>query len=95
LTVRESWPFLDLSTIERLVNVGRIFRQLAAILWASTSLGFETFEFLWWAVEAMRIYHEELSNAIRMAQWEQREPPKALFCFSIFHRDSRNPHPSS
>ncbi len=66
--VRDSWPFLDIPTIERLVNIGRIFRRLAAVSWASTSLGFETNEFLWWAVESMKIYHEELSDAIRMAQ---------------------------
>ncbi len=70
LTVRESWPLLDLPAIEQLANVGRIFRQLAAISWASASLGFETFEFLWWAVESMRIYHEELSDAIRTARWK-------------------------
>ncbi len=68
--VRESWPFLDIPAIERLVNIGRIFRRLAAISWASMSLGFETFEFLWSTVESMKIYHAELSDAIRMAQWE-------------------------
>lgn len=69
-TVRESWQSLDLPTIERLVNVGRLFCQIAAISWATASLGFDRLDSVWWAVESMEIYHQELSDAIRIAQWD-------------------------
>jgi thiamine kinase-like enzyme len=66
--VRECWPGLDMSALQRLVRVGIVFRQLAAINWQSTSLGSE------WAKEAvklMRLYQAELSEILQDAQWEQ------------------------
>src|SRR3990172_6727851 len=42
--VRECWPSLDTQAIQRLATVGRLFRRLAAIHWASVSLAYEYVE---------------------------------------------------
>ena len=65
--VRERWPSLDLPAVERLANVGRIFRWLAAIDWASRNLRFDTDELLRWPLANMRIYQTELSEAMQDA----------------------------
>jgi Phosphotransferase enzyme family len=67
--VREHWPDVDLQAIERLAHVGRIFRRLAAISWASLSLAYEWVE---QPVKSMRVYQAELTEAMRMAAWASR-----------------------
>jgi len=66
--VRECWPSLDFQAIQRLANVGRIFRRLAYISWESTSLAYEWLEK---PMKAMRTYQAELADAIQTAPWAQ------------------------
>ena len=65
--VKQFWPHLDLQEILLLANIGRIFRLLAAIGWASWSLEQE------WANKSMKtlkLYHSWMSAAIQAAEWE-------------------------
>jgi len=65
--VREYWPSLDMQAVQRLANVGRIFRQLAAISWESRSLAYEWLEK---PIASMRVYQAEMANAIQVAYGE-------------------------
>jgi len=64
--VRESWPGLDVRSIQRLVHVGRIFRRLAALDWDSPRLASRWLEK---PMAGMRVYRAELAGAIEAAQW--------------------------
>ena len=64
--VRECWPGLDIQAVRRLTNVGRIFRPLAAIRWASMSLAFEWLEK---PIKSMKVYQAELAEAIQTTAW--------------------------
>jgi hypothetical protein len=66
--VRECWPGVDIQAVKQLVHVGRIFRRLAAINWASVSLPYEWLEK---PITSMRIYHAELAEAIQSTVWIQ------------------------
>jgi aminoglycoside phosphotransferase (APT) family kinase protein len=63
---RTSWPDLDLPALERQAKIGRIFRSLAAIHWASTCLGSPAFER---AMSHIRCFQSELADAIRSVRW--------------------------
>jgi aminoglycoside phosphotransferase (APT) family kinase protein len=65
--VQDHWPSLGLPTIQRLANLGKAFRCLAAINWKAQRLVYEGAE---WVVSEMRIYHTELSDAIQAATWK-------------------------
>jgi hypothetical protein len=64
---RECWPMLDSRAMERLANVGNLFRWLAAISWDSTRLeygaGSKT-------MAGMRVCQAELSKALDALRWE-------------------------
>jgi hypothetical protein len=66
--VREHWPRLDLHTIQRLADVGQIFRWLAAISWESLYLTFPQLE---WPMIRLREYHAGLANAIQAVEWAE------------------------
>jgi len=66
--VRDHWPSLDLLTIQRLVNCGKMFRCLAAINWNARGLAYEQVE---WAMSDMRIYQAALVDALQAAGWER------------------------
>jgi hypothetical protein len=64
--VREAWGHLGLRGVERLAELGRLFRLLAAVRWASLSLARE------WVgnpMGQMRYYLTHLSAALRSAGW--------------------------
>jgi aminoglycoside phosphotransferase (APT) family kinase protein len=65
--VRDHWPSLDLQTIQRLANCGKMFRSLAAIDWRAQDLAYD----VKWAMSDMRIYQVELVDAIQAASWRQ------------------------
>lgn len=62
--VQDHWPNLDLPTIQRLANLGKAFRCLAAINWKAQRLAYEGAK---WVVSEMRIYQTELSDGIQAA----------------------------
>jgi len=64
--VHECWPGLNIQAIQRLVKLGEVFRQLAAISWASLDLAYEWVET---ALHNMRVYQAELSQAIQTIAW--------------------------
>jgi Phosphotransferase enzyme family len=70
--VREYWPSLDMSAIQQLMSAGLVFRRLAAIYWASLSLGFGTHKQLWGSMSQMRIYQAQLSEIMQEPPWAQR-----------------------
>ena len=70
--VRECWPMpgtrLRVSrAMERLANVGNLFRWLAAISWDSTRLEYGG---VGKTIAGMRIYQAELSTALDALRWE-------------------------
>jgi len=64
--VQDHWSSLDLSTIQRLANCGKVFRCLAAVDWKAQSLGYTG---VGWVISEMRIYQAALSEAIQAAPW--------------------------
>ncbi len=65
--VRASWPHLALAELQRLAEVGRLFRFLAAIDWQSTALRFEWVE---GPMSCMRVYARNLAGWLTAAEWE-------------------------
>jgi len=63
---RECWPGVDIQAIGQIVHIGRIFRRLAAINWASMSLAYEWLEK---PIKNMQIYQAELAEAIQAVAW--------------------------
>jgi aminoglycoside phosphotransferase (APT) family kinase protein len=66
--VRECWPTLDLQAIQRLANLGTLFRRLAAMNWESASL---KSDWLDRPMASMRVCHARLSDAIQAMQWTE------------------------
>jgi hypothetical protein len=66
--VREDWPDLGAASLRRQAMLGRVFCLLAAIAWESLSLKYDTPRFLLKPTTSMRIYRDELSNAIQAAE---------------------------
>jgi aminoglycoside phosphotransferase (APT) family kinase protein len=64
--VRAKWPAVDLELLERLGNIGTIFRQLAAIGWVAGALDSE---WIRRAVIYLSIYLSRLSRAVAAAGW--------------------------
>jgi hypothetical protein len=69
VVVRNHWPSLDLQTIQRVANCGSLFRCLAAIHWAATSLAYKGAERA--VADYFKPYQAELSGALEAAPWEQ------------------------
>lgn len=65
--VREDWPGLGASSLRRQAGVGHAFRLLAAISWESLSLKYETRLQVVKAATSMKVYLDQLSNAIEVA----------------------------
>jgi hypothetical protein len=59
---RRSWGDLTLNQIQKLADLGRIFRVLIAIYWKSLALSYEWVE---WPVEKLRLYRSALAEAIQ------------------------------
>jgi aminoglycoside phosphotransferase (APT) family kinase protein len=59
--MQEVWPGLDLSTLRYFVQVGCIFRRLAAIYWSSLEMSLRWVE---GPIRDMDIFHKELSRAM-------------------------------
>jgi thiamine kinase-like enzyme len=59
--MQEVWPGLDISTLPYFVQVGCIFRRLAAIYWSSLEMSFRWVE---GPIRDMDIFHKELSRAM-------------------------------
>ena len=64
--VQECWSRLDIAAIQRLAIVGKIFRWLAAIHWASLGLAYEYIEK---PMARLRSYQAVLAEIIRATQW--------------------------
>ena len=63
--VRESWPTMGFEEVLRMATVGRIFRVIAAIDWASVGLVFEQFDYLIMPVSLMQSYLGRIEDVIR------------------------------
>jgi aminoglycoside phosphotransferase (APT) family kinase protein len=61
-TVREHWPTLNCEDIGRMVNVGAVFRSLAAIYWQALSLKSPHVE---WSVDNLRHLDSRLADSIQ------------------------------
>ena len=64
--VQDSWSYLDLETIQRLANIGLIFRYLAWIAATSQGLACEWAE---WAVLDLKLYESRLAAPCQAAGW--------------------------
>ena len=59
--MQEVWPGLDISTLRYFVQVGCIFRRLAAIYWSSLEMSVRWVD---GPIRDMDIFHKELSHAM-------------------------------
>jgi aminoglycoside phosphotransferase (APT) family kinase protein len=62
--VRQAWPWFSTTMAERLLIVGLIFRRLAAIEWAASSLASARPRVLAAPVASLRVYQQELERAL-------------------------------
>jgi hypothetical protein len=70
--VRDHWPDLDRTDLERAASCGTVFRTLAALDWDSRHLAHE------WAqrfVGSLRLYEAELAHALERLGWPRQEQP--------------------
>jgi hypothetical protein len=58
--VREAWPYLDLTALSVLAELGAVFRSLAAISWESESIGRG-----WWPIKELHGYRVDLAVALK------------------------------
>jgi aminoglycoside phosphotransferase (APT) family kinase protein len=65
--VREGWTNVDFEAIRRLATFGQIFRFLAAISWATTSLHFDSYQMLERPMASLRVLRARLGEAIASA----------------------------
>jgi hypothetical protein len=84
--VRDTWPNLDVNDIQRLANVGQIFRRLAAIRWESLSLVSPRVD---WSIVLLQSYHAGLTDAMRVVGWDNLSGCSAEFL------SGRGPRPAS
>jgi Phosphotransferase enzyme family len=64
--VRDRWPGLDVRALQRLVHVGKVFRNLAAMDWAAQGLPYDgTGE----ALTKLRIYESRQADLLGVAAW--------------------------
>jgi phosphotransferase family enzyme len=61
--MQEIWPGLDIATLPYFVQVGCIFRRLAAMYWSSLEMSFHWVE---GPIRDMDIFHKELSYAMEI-----------------------------
>lgn len=67
--VRDCWPNINFQDLQRLVNIGILFRKsLAAINWRTQSLASEWIEH---PMSHMIVYEARMRNAIRALGWER------------------------
>jgi hypothetical protein len=64
--VRLRWPELDMPALLRLMAVGHVFRQLAALEWVSADLPFPWPEK---PIARLGFYCDRLDTALRDTQW--------------------------
>lgn len=64
--VRELWPDLDIERVQRLANVGKLFRCLVCIALSAQSFATPWVER---AARNMTIYEAEMASALRVAGW--------------------------
>jgi hypothetical protein len=65
----KQWPGFDRPLARRLIRVGLIFRQLAAIEWAAVSKVCTRVEGVATHLEGLRVYHQELNQALKDQSW--------------------------
>lgn len=63
--VRETWAAMGFEDILRMATIGRIFRTIAAIDWASVGLVFEQFDYLIMPVSLMQSYLGRIEDVLR------------------------------
>jgi Phosphotransferase enzyme family len=63
--VRQTWPAMGFEDILRMTTIGRIFRVIAAIDWASVGLVFEQFDYLIMLVSQMQSYLGRIEDVLR------------------------------
>jgi len=63
----EDWRHVDLSVVTRVAKVGRLFRVLAAVRWASQSLSYPSIEK---PMAQLRIYRGWLADAMQLLEQE-------------------------
>jgi hypothetical protein len=64
--LREYWPELDAELLRRIVGLGRIFRNLAAVGWSARDL---PYRFPDKPIPSLRVYSDELGAALRETAW--------------------------
>jgi hypothetical protein len=60
--MRRLWPDMDLADLQRLADLGVMFRALIAVYWKSLSLDGDWIE---WPVEKIKIYRERLTESMQ------------------------------
>lgn len=65
--VRGVWPWCELAMIGRWARIGRVFRGLAALAWASRSLGSR---WVHGRIAELRVAREAIEEAMHVAEWE-------------------------
>ncbi len=63
--VRKTWPALSFEDVVQMARVGRIFRVIAAIDWASVGLSFEQSDYLIKPVSLMQSYLGRIEDVLR------------------------------
>ncbi len=63
--VRKSWPGVEMRSLRRLANAGKIFQLLALVDWESKALAYQ---WPWKLMKHMRYYGTEMSHAIEAAR---------------------------
>ena len=59
---RSQWPVLKYSDVQRVADVGVVFRALISVYWKSLALSYEWVE---WPVDKLRIYRAKLAESIQ------------------------------
>ena len=67
--VRNGFPQLDLSDIQRLADYGGLLRMLDKVFWATVSMEGSSYEFLVNPISHLRSYEPELVGALRAVNW--------------------------
>jgi hypothetical protein len=67
--VRPCWPHLDVQDIQKMANVGRIFRGLANMSWECLNFD-NSWESIRHTVMVMNIWEVRIADAMRAATWE-------------------------
>lgn len=66
-TVRDHWPGLSMKSLERLANVGKVFRCLVFLDWIASNLAHESMK---QAMDDVRSCEDWLADLIEAAEWQ-------------------------